>query len=138
MGETSRSCDLQSGMTSLCMRGVLPNARAFTSCDRIRSSETRGGGVTALKGLIVVAAVALGALFAFGSVVAALFEVRGFRRDGDPRPGYLFLLALGFAGSVGIPWLLWRLLLPHSAPGWIIAFVTSLVGVVLIFGMSFR
>jgi hypothetical protein len=70
--------------------------------------------VTALKGLIVVAAVALGALFAFGSVVAALFEVRGFGRDEDPRLGYLFLLALGFAGSVGIPWLLWRLLLPTA------------------------
>lgn len=94
--------------------------------------------MTALKGLIVVAAVALGALFAFGSVVAAIFEVRGFGRDGDPRLGYLFLLALGFVGSVGIPWFLWRVLLPHSAPGWIVAFVTSLVGVVLIFGMSFR
>jgi hypothetical protein len=94
--------------------------------------------VTALKGLIVVTAVALGALFAFGSVVAALFDVRGFGRDGAPRLGYLFLLALGFVGSVGIPWLLWRMLFPQSAPRWIIAFVTSMAGVVLIFGMSFR
>jgi hypothetical protein len=33
----SQDVGLQSGMTSLCMRGVLPDARAFTSCDRIRS-----------------------------------------------------------------------------------------------------
>jgi hypothetical protein len=92
----------------------------------------------ALKGLTVAAAVALGALFAFGSIVAAHFELGGFGRDGDPRAGYLCLLALGFVGSVGIPWLLWRVLLPHSAPGLIIVFVTSLAGAVLILGMSFR
>ena len=95
--------------------------------------------MTALKGLIVVTAVALGALFAFGSVLAALFEVQGFgSRSGDPRLGYLFLLALGFVGCVVIPWLLWRQLLPESAPGWVLAFVASVLGVVLIFGMSFR
>ena len=59
---------LQNGVTSLSVRGVLPDARAFTSCDRIRVLEKRGGGrVTALNGVIVAAAVALGALFAFGS-----------------------------------------------------------------------
>ena len=92
-----------------------------------------------LKGLIVAAAVAFGALFAFGSILSALFEAQGFgRRSEEPRPGYLFLLALGFVASVAIPWWLWRRLLPRSAPGWIIAFVASLVGVVLIFGMSLR
>jgi hypothetical protein len=95
--------------------------------------------VTALKGLVVAAAVALGMLFAFGCVVAALFEVQGFgRRSGEPRAGYLLLLALSFLASVGIPWLLWRRLLPHSAPGWIVAFVMSAAGVLLIFGMSLR
>ena len=95
--------------------------------------------MTAFKGLIVAAAVGLGALFAFGSVLAALFEVQGFgSRSGEPRLGYLLLLALGFVACVVIPWWLWRQLLPHSAPGWIVAFVASLVGVVLIFGMSLR
>ncbi len=114
--------------------------QAFTACDKIRGNESRGGDhVTAFKGLIVVAAVALGVLFAFGSVLAALFEVQGFgRRSGDPRLGYLFLLALGFVASVVIPWWLWRQLLPDSAPGWILAFVASAVGVVLIFGLSLR
>jgi hypothetical protein len=95
--------------------------------------------VTALKGLVVAAAVALGALFAFGCVIAALFEVQGFgRRSSEPRAGYLLLLMIGFLASVGVPWLLWRQLLPRSAPGWIVAFVTSAAGVVLIFGMSLR
>jgi hypothetical protein len=95
--------------------------------------------MTALKGLVVVVAVALGALFAFGCVVAALFEVQGFgRRSGEPRAGYLLLLALSFLASIGIPWLLWRQLLPHSAPSWIVALITSAAGVVLIFGMSLR
>ncbi len=95
--------------------------------------------MTVLKGLIVAAAVALGALFAFGSVLAALFEVQGFgSRSGEPRTGYLALLGLGFVASVAVPWWLWHQLLPGSAPGWILAFVASLAGVVLIFGMSLR
>jgi hypothetical protein len=32
----SQDVGLQNGVTSLCMRGVLLDARAFTSCDRIR------------------------------------------------------------------------------------------------------
>jgi hypothetical protein len=93
-----------------------------------------------LKGLVVVAAAALGALFAIGCLIAALFEVQGFGRprDTDPRAGYLFLLALAFAACIAVPVWLWRWLLPESAPGWLLALAVSVVGVVLILGLSFR
>ena len=61
----------------------------------------------------MVAATTLGALLAFGCLIAALFEVQGFagERDTDPRIGYLLLLALGFAACVSVPYWLWRRLL---------------------------
>lgn len=94
--------------------------------------------MTGLKALVVAAAVGLGALFAFGCVVAALFEVQGFggSRDSDPSDGYLFLLALGFVACVAAPALLWRWLLPRSAPAWPLAFGIALVGVLAIAGIS--
>lgn len=93
-----------------------------------------------LKGLVVAVATALGALFAVGCVIAALFEVQGFGRprDTDPRTGYLLLLALGFAACVAVPAFVWRLLLPGSAPGWLLASVAAVAGVLLILGISFR
>ncbi len=93
-----------------------------------------------LKGLVVAAAAALGALFAVGCVIAALFEVQGFGRprDTDPRTGYLILLALAFAACVAVPVALWRWLLPASAPGWLVGFAVAVAGVVLILGISFR
>lgn len=92
-----------------------------------------------LKGLVVAAATGLGALFAVGCVLAALFEAQGFgrERDTDPRAGYLLLLALGFAACIAVPAWLWRLLLPDSAPGWPLAFGAAVVGVVLILGIGF-
>ena len=91
-----------------------------------------------MRGLVVLAAVALGALTLFGCVIAALFEVQGFGRprDGDPRNGYLLLLALGAVASVAVPAWLWRLLLPRSAPAWPLAFGVALLGVLAIAGLS--
>ncbi len=65
-------------------------------------------------GALVLAAMALGALFAFGSVLAIYLELEGFggERDRGPRLGYLALLVLGLAASIGLPallaWLLGR------------------------------
>jgi hypothetical protein len=93
---------------------------------------------TGLKGLVVAAAVALGALAAVGCLIEALFEAQGFGRprDTDPRPGYLALLALGFVASVTVPAALWRALLPGSAPAWPLAFGAAVVGVLMILGIS--
>jgi hypothetical protein len=92
-----------------------------------------------LKHLVVAVAVGLGALLAAGCLLAALFEAQGFGapRDTDPRAGYLALLALGFVASVAVPALLWRWLLPGSAPAWWAAFAAALVGVVVILGIGF-
>jgi len=89
--------------------------------------------------LAVAAAAALGALFAVGCVLAALFEAQGFGRERDtaPRAGYLLLLALAFAASVAVPAWLWRRLLPGSAPPWPLAFGAAVAGVVLILGIGF-
>ena len=67
---------------------------------------------------VVVAAGALGALFAVGCVVAALFELQGFGapRDGDPRLGYLLALSAAFVASIAAPLTLWRILLPETSP----------------------
>jgi hypothetical protein len=62
--------------------------------------------MTGLKGLVVAAAAALGALFAIG--------------------------------CVAVPVVLWRALLPESAPAWALAAVPAVVSVVLILGLSLR
>ena len=96
----------------------------------------RGGGL--LKTVAVPASVALGALFAVGCALAALFEWQGFGgpRDTDPRTGYLLLLALGFVASVVVPAFVWRRLLPESAPALILAFIAAFVGAILVLGIS--
>lgn len=94
--------------------------------------------MTGAKGLIVAAAAALGALLAAGSLLAALFEAQGFgrARDTEPRTGYLLLLALAFAVSIGVPAYLWRRLLPASAPGWRLVATLAVAGVLLLLGIS--
>lgn len=78
-----------------------------------RSPENRV--VTGARVAAVVVVGALGALFAFGSLIAALFELQGFGdRDGDPDTAYLALQASALALSVAVPLLAWRLLLPRS------------------------
>ena len=63
----------------------------------------------------VVVVGALGALFAFGSLIAALFELQGFGdRDGDPDSAYLVLQACALGLSLSVPLLAWRVLLPRS------------------------
>ena len=91
-----------------------------------------------LKALVVAAAVGLGALLAVGCLLAAVLEVQGFggSRDSDPSEGYLLLLLLGFVACVAAPALLWRRLLPRSAPSWPLAFGIALVGVLAIAGVS--
>jgi hypothetical protein len=96
--------------------------------------------MTGLKALVVAVATALGALFAVGCLLAALFEEQGFGRprDTEPRPGYLALLALGFLASVGIPAFLWRRLFPGSGPAWIVALAIGVIGAVFLLGISLR
>ena len=90
-----------------------------------------------LKTFAVTIAFALGALAAFGCLVAALFEIQGFGgpRDQGPRSGYLVELALGFAASVLVPVWLWRRLL-GGGPGWIVAGAAAVAGVMIILGIS--
>ncbi len=69
--------------------------------------------VTAARMLTVAVGMAVGALFAVGCLVAALFERDGFGdRDGEPSTGYLLALAVGAAASLVLPVALWRVLLP--------------------------
>ena len=81
------------------------------------SGSSHAGPVRPLKVLVVALSVALGALFAVGFLLAALFERQGFGspRDQPPRTGYLLELAAGFAACVAIPALLSRRLL-HAGP----------------------
>jgi len=94
---------------------------------------------TAAKGVVVAVAVALGALFAVGSLLAALFEAQGFGdRDSDPRTWYLVAMGVAFVACIAVPVALWRLLLPRSAPALPLAAVVAAAGVVLILGISIR
>ena len=90
--------------------------------------------------IVVVAAVALGLLLAFGCVVAALFELDGFGRAGaPPRESYLLALAVGFAASLMVPMVVWRLLLPRAAPGLgLAAGLTAAALIATILGLSGR
>ena len=94
--------------------------------------------MTGLKGLVVAAAAALGALFTVGALLAALFEAQGFGRprDTEARAGYLLLLAVGLAASLGVPAYLWRRLLPSHAPGWALVVGLTAAGALLILGIS--
>ena len=91
----------------------------------------------ALRIVTVLGATCLGALFAIGFLLAALFEVQGFGgpRDEPPRAGYLVELALGFAACVIVPTFLARRLL-HAGPTWIAAAVIAVAGCVVILGLS--
>ena len=95
--------------------------------------------MTALRVAVVAVAGALGALFAMGCVLAALFEAQGFgsERDTDPSTGYLLLLAAAFVASVGVPFWLWRQLLPGSAPRALLVFAVTVAGVIAILGIGF-
>ena len=94
--------------------------------------------MTGLKGIVVAAAAGLGALFAVGALIAALFEAQGFGRphDAEPRAAYLLLLALGLAASIGVLAYLWQRLLPASAPGPKAVAALAVVGMLLILGIS--
>jgi hypothetical protein len=94
---------------------------------------------TALKGVVVAAATAFGALFGIGFLIAALFEVQGFGdRDSTPSTAKLVEYGVGFAACVLIPVFLWRRLLPGSGPAWAIALALAAGGVLLILGLSLK
>ena len=90
-----------------------------------------------LKYLAVMTSAALGALFAVGCVLAALFEAQGFGgpRDQPPRTGYLLELAVAFAACIAIPAFLARRLL-HAGPGWLVAAGAAVLGALAILGLS--
>lgn len=59
----------------------------------------------AVRIALVATAMSLGALFAIGSIIAAMLERDGFTSasaDGA-RPGYLILLAVGLFASITVP-----------------------------------
>jgi hypothetical protein len=90
------------------------------------------------KVVLVMVIGVLGALFALGCVLAALFELQGFGgpRDTDPRTWYLLACAAGAFVCVIAPLALWRALLPDTAPALpVIAFVGSAVVVVMLLGL---
>ncbi len=91
----------------------------------------------ALRYLVVASCATLGALFAVGCVLAALFEAQGFGgpRDQPPRTGYLLELAVAFAACIAIPAFLARRLL-HAGPGLIIAAAAAVIGALAILGLS--
>jgi hypothetical protein len=93
-----------------------------------------------IRSAIVVAACVLGGLAAFGCGLAALFEVQGFGRSREEiRPLYLASLFLGLGASLVVPVLLWRALLPESAPAavvGVVAFVGAVVLVVVVSGIT--
>jgi hypothetical protein len=94
---------------------------------------------TGLKGLVVAAATALGALFGIGFLLAALFEVQGFGdRDSTPSTSKLIEYALGFAACVIVPGVLWRQFFPGSGPIFVLALVAAAAGVLLILGLSLK
>ena len=82
---------------------------------------------------------ALGLLVATGCMIAALLELEGFGdRDGEPSGLYLLALAGGFAACVGVPVLVWRALLPRSAPAWALAVLPVGAVVLLVLGLGLR
>ena len=91
-----------------------------------------------LKYLVVAISFGLGALFAVGCVLAALFEAQGFGgpRDQPPRTGYMLELAFTFVACVAIPAFVSRRLL-HIGTSWVAAAVIAFAGVLLILGLSF-
>ena len=97
------------------------------------------GSVVAVRALTVILGLALGALCAVGVLVAALFERDGFGdRDGEPSTAYLLALAVGLVASVGLPLVLWRMLLPNrfSWPAVLTAIVVAVAGVIWVLGIS--
>jgi hypothetical protein len=93
-----------------------------------------------VKYAIVVAACLLGTLSAFGCGIAALLELDGFgRREGGPNALYVAALFAGLAASIATPVVLWRLLLPETAPPaavGIAVFVAAFVLVLAIAGVN--
>lgn len=95
--------------------------------------------MTALKGVVVAAATALGVLFAIGFLLDALFEVQGFGdRDSTPSNAVLARDAVAVVACVLIPVFLWRRLFPGSGPAWAIALAIAAGGVLLILGLSLK
>jgi hypothetical protein len=85
----------------------------------------------------VVATGCLGLLFAIGCVIAALFELQGFGdRDGDPSIPYLLGLAAALLACLAVPALVWRALLPRSAPGALLVALPVGAVVVIVLGLG--
>lgn len=92
----------------------------------------------AARALSLVIAFFLGALFAVGSIGAAMLEVDGFTsaaRDG-PRPWYLGALALGLVVSVVGPFVFARVLYPETLRWTLPVAGAALVVAVVVFGFA--
>lgn len=96
-------------------------------------------GPSPVRVVVVVCGFALGALFAIGSVLAALFEAQHFgSRDNEIRAGYVAALAAGLVVSVVSPFVLWRLLLPSAPRSALALGAIALVLAFALFGLALR
>jgi hypothetical protein len=103
----------------------------------VRAGTARRLADRGVRVAVVAAAGCLGLLFAVGCVIAALFELQGFGdRDGDPSIPYLLALAAAFVACVAVPVLVWRALLPASAPGVLLAALPAGAVVVILLGLG--
>jgi hypothetical protein len=92
--------------------------------------------VRGAKAVFLVICGALGALFALGCALAALFELQGFGGDSDagPRSWYLMACGLGVLACLLVPLALWRAVLPDTAPAvpWLVVGGSAVVIVALL------
>jgi len=94
---------------------------------------------TAFRSVVVIATTVLGALFAIGFLISALFEAQGFGdRDSTPSGWRLVEYAVGFVACVVIPAVLWQTLGPARGRVWPNAFAVDTVGAVVILGLSLK
>ena len=88
----------------------------------------------------MVAACAAGGFVVFGCGLALLFEFDPYwrrPRDAGIDPFYAGALFAGIAAGVAAPWLVWRALLPGSAPaaGVAVGLALALAALVVWFGL---
>lgn len=127
--------------TLLCVVGELSDGEPLRHVTMSRSWATRASEDSVREGaraLSLAIAFFLGALFAVGSIVAAMLEVDGFTsaaRDG-PRPWYLGALALGLVVSVVRPFVVARVLYPETLRWTLPVAVAALVVAVVGFGFA--
>lgn len=93
---------------------------------------------TTVRVAIVGIAASLGALFAVGSIVAALLERDGFTSDAadGARSWYLGLLALGLVASIAVPAAIAAWAFPDDRRAAFAVGAVALVAALILFGLA--